>query len=292
MADTGKLQVTVLDAGGIPIKEKIDVMMRHQILSETKKATVNGAQKTIIAGLNNTTLPSIYLVEVDPPSYLPVQQFISLKQSGVTEMTVICPIDPKKIKSIDFPKFKQLSGDGQNLLSKSDKVFQFEGKTGTDLYGALDDVRRAGLLNILTKSQATPLSNQSNVLSFIKELRELRGDRFFAVASRELREETKNSISDGLFHEVSGALHHLPPQFQGFKDAGSFKTGEHHGNLQLTFFMKGEECVVDIDIDDAGGLEHVFQVVKNKFTGPTNPFVIHDILLRFQKLDPGYKFVV
>ena len=45
-------------------------------------------------------------------------------------------------------------------------------------------------------------------------------------------------------------------------------------------------------IDDAGGLEHIFQVVRNGFTEPANPFVIHDILLRFQKLDPGYKFVV
>jgi len=291
MADTGKLQITVLDAGGEPIKEKIDVMMRHQVLSLTLKATISVAQKTI-GGLNNTTLPSLYIVEVDPPSYLPVQQFISLKQSGTTEMTVVCPIDPKKIKSINFPKFKHLSDDGQALLTKSDKVFQFEGKTGAQLYDGLDDVRRAGLLNILAKAQATPLSNQTNVLSFIRELRELRGDRFFAVVSRELREETKNSIADGLFHEVSGALHPLPPQFSGFKDAGSFKTGERHGNLQLTFFLKGEECVVDIDIDDAGGLEHVFQVVKNKFTGPTNPFVIHDILLRFQKLDPGYRFVV
>src|SRR5258705_8822936 len=111
MADTGKLQVTVLDAGGTAIKEKIDVMMRHQSLSETRKATISGAQKTI-TGLPNT-LPAIYLVEVDPPSYLPVQQFISLKPSGVTEMTVVCPIDPKKIKGIDFPKFKGLPPDGQ-----------------------------------------------------------------------------------------------------------------------------------------------------------------------------------
>src|SRR5580765_8878405 len=107
MADTGKLQITVLDAGGETIKEKIDVMMRHQVLSLTLKATISVAQKTI-GGLNNTTLPSLYIVEVDPPSYLPVQQFISLKQSGTTEMTVVCPIDPKKIKSINFPKFKQL----------------------------------------------------------------------------------------------------------------------------------------------------------------------------------------
>jgi hypothetical protein len=291
MADNGKLQVEVLDASGAPIKEKVDVILRHQVLNQVTKATVNGAQKTVIAGLS-LQLPALYLVEIDPPSYLPVQQFVSLKMSGTTELTAVCPINPSKIKSIDFPKLKDLSGDARKVLDNSEKVFQFEGKKGDELYGALDNVRRAGLLNILAKTQTTPLSSNTNVLSFIQELRELRGDRFFAITSRQLREETKNSVSEGLFHEVSGALHHVPPQFPGFKDAGSFKTGEGHGNLQLTFFMKGEECVADIDIDDAAGLEHAFQVVRNKFSGPTNPFIIHDILLKFQKLDPGYRFVI
>jgi hypothetical protein len=293
MADSGKLQLEVVDAGGLPIKEKIDVVMRHQILSDIKKATINGAQKAIITGLNNTP-PAVYRVEVDPPSYFPVEQFVSLKPSGTTELTMVCPIDPKKIKRIDFPKFDALPDAAGQLLDKSERVFQFEGKKGKQLYDGLDDVRRAGLLNIIAKARATPLSNKTNVLSFVQELRELRGDRFFAFVSRELCEETKNSVGEGLFHKVNGALHKLPPQFVGeFKDAGSFKTGEGHGNLQLSFFTKGDECVVDVDIDDAGGLEHVFQVVRHRLTGiQTNPFIIHDILLAFQKLDPGYRFVV
>lgn len=292
MADNGKLQIDVLDAAGKPIKEKIDVMLRHQTLGQVKKATINGAQKTVITGLSSS-LPSGYRVEIDPPSYLPVEAFINIKMSGVTPMTVTCPIDPGKIKKIDFPKFNGLSTDAQRVLDNSEKVFKFEGKKGQQLYNELDDVRRAGFLNIMSKAQATPLSSQTNVLSLIRELRELRGDRFFAVVSRELREETINSIGDGLFRKVSGALHKLPPQFTDFTDAGSYKTGERHGNLQLTFFMKGDECVVDIDIDDAGGIGHVFQVLRNKFTGdPTNPFIIHDILLASQKLDPGYSFIV
>lgn len=292
MASSGKLQVEVLDATGKPIKEKIDVTLRHQVLSRTKKATVNGATKTVITGLDNAP-PAIYRVEIDPPSYLPVGQFVNLKPSGTTELSVMCPIDPGKIKKIEFPKFDGLPDDAQKVLSNSERVFKFEGKKGQELYGGFDDVRRAGFLNIITKAQATPLSGSANVLSFVQELRELRGDRFFASVSRELREETKNSVAEGLFHAVSGSLHHLPPAFNGFKDAGSFKTGENQGNLQLTFFLKDNECVVDIDIDDAGGLGHVFQVLRNKFTGsPTNPFVIHDILLAAQKLDPGYRFVV
>ena len=63
------------------------------------------------------------------------------------------------------------------------------------------------------------------------------------------------------------------------------------GNLQLTFFMNGNDCVADIDIDDANGFAHVFQVLRNKLSGePTHPYNIHEILIASQGLDPGYTF--
>ena len=57
--------------------------------------------------------------------------------------------------------------------------------------------------------------------------------------------------------------------------------------------MKGNDCVADIDIDDANGLEHVFQVLRNRLSGnPTHPYNIHEILVGYQHLDPGYTFQV
>jgi hypothetical protein len=53
------------------------------------------------------------------------------------------------------------------------------------------------------------------------------------------------------------------------------------------------DCVADIDIDDAAGIEHVFQVVKNKLSGnPTHPYNIHEILVGYQHNDPGYSFQI
>ena len=104
------------------------------------------------------------------------------------------------------------------------------------------------------------------------------------------RSETKNSAAAGLFHKVSGSLHTPPP---GFQPAESFKTSDKYGNLQLTFFTNGEKFKADIDIDDAGGLEHVFQVLRNKLSGkPTHPYNIHEVLVAHQHLDPGYTFAV
>ena len=56
--------------------------------------------------------------------------------------------------------------------------------------------------------------------------------------------------------------------------------------VKLRLDLGGDECVADIDIDDAGGLGHL-QVRRNTLTGrPTHPYDIH------QKLDPGYRFQV
>lgn len=108
---------------------------------------------------------------------------------------------------------------------------------------------------------------------------------------KELREETKNSVAEGLFDPADSSLHHPPA---GFTRAGSFKTPDHYGNLQLTFFMNDAgDCVADIDIDDAAGIEHVFQVLRNKLSGsPTHPYNIHEILVGFQHNDPGYSFQI
>ncbi len=283
------LQLALNDVYGAPLAEKVDIVLRHQVLNEVVKVSPNAANQINIKGLRGAP-QGLYRIELDPPSYQLVSQFVNLKASGITPLSITFPIDPKKVKKVNFPTFAKLAADLQTLLANSDKVLSFDGKTGKDLYDALDDIRRAGLLNIGAKTANTPLTNGRTVLSYIQKLSEIRGDRFFAAVPKELREETKNSVAQDLFHPVDGSLHHPPP---GFSPAGSFKTPDHYGNLQLTFFMNGDDCVADIDIDDAAGLEHVFQVLRNSLSGqPTHPYNIHEILVGFQHLDPGYTFVV
>jgi hypothetical protein len=211
-----------------------------------------------------------------------------MKASGITTLDLTFPIDPSKVKKVNFPAYSKLPEDLKRLLENSGNVLSFEGKKGKALYDALDDIRKAGLLNIAAKTGHKPLTGGKTVLPLMQELKEIRGDRFFAAVPKELREDTKNSVAEGLFHPAPSTLHHPPA---GFSDAGSFKTEDHYGNLQLTFFMKGNDCVADIDIDDAAGLEHVFQVLRNKLSGkPTHPYNIHEILVGYQHLDPGYTF--
>jgi hypothetical protein len=291
MAQTGKLKLELVDVFGKRLKENVDIFMSNLHLDHKPVLRSVDASKIINISDLHSGSQGIYQISIDPPSYHPVGRFVTVQTSGVTEVSFPFPVDISKIVSVTFPTFPNLVKDLRTLLTNSPNVLGFENNTGDTLYQALDDIRRGGVMNIARKSLATRLSNGKSVLSLIKEIRELRGDRFFAFVEKELREEVKNSVNTGLFHKVDGRMHDLPPQFAGFVDADSFKTDDHFGNLQVTFFKKGEEFVADIDIDDAGGLAHIFQVLRNHFTGnPTHPYNIHQILLRHQHLDPGYRF--
>ena len=293
MAQNGKLKLELVDVYGKRLQEKVDISLRHTRLSQSLFVKNQDASKLIqISGLF-TSVEGPYQISIDPPSYHHVTQFLNVKTSGVTDKQIIFPVDASKVVSVNFPKFAGLTKEMRTVLTNSSNVLGFENKTGSALYDAIsvDDIKLAGLLNIGCKTTATVFADGANVLSLVKELRQIRGDRFFAMVDRLLREETVNSLSSGLFHRVSGSLHKVPPDFVGFVPADSFKTDDHFGNLQLTFFQKGDEFVADIDIDDANGIQHVFQVLRNHFTGePTHPYNIHEILVAHQHLDPKYTF--
>jgi hypothetical protein len=293
MAQNGKLRLELVDVYGKRLQEKVDISLRHTKLSQSLFFKSRDASKPIqISGLF-TSVEGPYQISVDPPSYHHVTQFLNVRTSGVTDKQIAFPVDASKVVGVNFPKYAGLTKEMRAVLANSPGVLGFGNRTGAELYGAIgvDDVKLAGLLNVACKTTATVFADGANVLSLVRELRQVRGDRFFAVVDRLLREETVNSLSSGLFHRVSGSQHKLPPEFAGFQPADSFKTDDHFGNLQLTFFQKGDEFVADIDIDDANGVQHVFQVLRNHFSGePTHPYNIHEILVAHQHLDPRYTF--
>jgi hypothetical protein len=289
-ARQGQLRLELVDVYGTRLNQNVDILLSHLQLSDRQIVRGISSSSIILIRDLHGAPQGVYRVEVDPPAYLPVSQFVNLNASGVTDLRLTFPVDTHKIERVEFPSFQNLPEPVQQLLERSSSLLAFEGTSGAALFAALDDIRRAGLLNIAAKAQSALLANGKTVFAQVQQLLEVRGDRFFARVPKELREETKNSVDAGLFHAVDGSLHHPP---SGYTSAGSFKTEDRYGNLQLSFFLNGSDCVTDIDIDDAAGLEHVFQVVRNSITGrPTHPFNIHEILVFHQKIDPGYRFVV
>jgi hypothetical protein len=278
----GKLQLELVDVYGKRVEEKVSIHFRNSTIRHYAAFEVDASRKVLITGLYASP-DGHYWIQVN--SYLPVGRFVNIRSGETTDHRMTLPINSLRVERADFPKFEILPEHLQSVLKNSDKVLSFEGRMGEELYRALDDLRKANLLNIAAKARSTPLSSGETIFSYIQELRELRSDRVFAVALKDLLEQTKNGVAEDLFRSVSGTLHHPPA---GFTIAGSFKTKDYYGALQLTFFLKGDTCIVDIDIDDGMGMGHVFQALRDTFNPVVSPFDIHELLMAHQAVDPGY----
>jgi hypothetical protein len=286
MADQdGTLTLAVTDVYQQNIQEKVTVLLKNQALEDNRFYQNQDASQGAVQLDKLFRAPQgLYLIEVDAPSYQSVAQFITIPAGGGAGLNIWLPVNPARVTSLTRPDAADLQPDLLKLLNEAN-IPSFPGAKGAQLYSALDDLSCAALLNLVAKARNTVLSGGKPALSYLGTLVELHQDRLFASITPELPAVCARS---GNLHAVPDDLHQPAP---GFQHAGSYKTFDHYGNLQLTFSNKANtnEWMLDMDIDDAQGLEHVFQVVRNAVTGePTHPYNIHEILVRFQTLDPGY----
>ena len=157
-------------------------------------------------------------------------------------------------------------------------------------YAGLSDCQKAGLLNLCAKMQSQEVNGGQKAFDFVERITEIKPARLFVIVRGGLLELVR-SFYEG-FHPVPGALHEFPTGWTRVEPSGSFKTFDRSGNLQLTFAQNAQGAfLADTDIDDHQGVEHAFDVLSHTFTGKdTNPYDIHQILVFFQGIDPGYDF--
>jgi len=239
----------------------------------TFRSTRHVQRKLILQGLPASSL-TLYRLTVIPERYRPRSVFISLAPDRIAEMHLAFPVNPSQVRGINAPDYENLPYALRRIVAKS-------------FYSALGPKLKACLLNIAAKAGATMLDDGTTCLDHLCNLREIRQDRLIASASPALVEEVGCSR---LFQPASPLLHKPP---DGYQRASSYKTKDRFGNLQLTFFRNktgGADWLADIDIDEASGLEHFFEVIRNSVRGPTNPYDVREVLIAAQGLDPGYGF--
>lgn len=291
MDGKGNLILDFLDVYGERPDDKVDVTLKHQVLSQSVQVKDHPTTKRLRITDLDCTQGGIFILQAFPARHRPVSRFVRVLEDKTLQQNLPLPVDASRVTGIDPPEYDSLGADLKAVLEAS-IVEGDEDKRGAELYSSLDDVQKAGMLNIYAKMKVTKFVDGRDTFSYVTGFKRILADRFFAKVAKELRDEVRNSLPNKLFAEVSGALHTPPPNFIS---ADSFKTPDLYGNLQLTFFSNPAtlEFISDTDIDDAAGVEHIFQVLRPILTGKhTNPYDIHEILLEFQKIDPGYKLVI
>jgi hypothetical protein len=288
------LELELTNAGGNDLNDFVRIELFNATSSSHTQNNARVQRNITVNGIEADGAGSVYKLVLTPSNYRLVQFFITLADGHTLAKKVAFPVDPARVVDIQAPTFGGLSPRVQTLLAQSEiPRFQATGGgflQGNDLYQALDTASKlkACLLNITAKSAATPLRDGTTCVDHYNSMIRMEQDRLFIRIDPALMEEVENSP---LFHSVSAALHEPVP---GYTVTESFKTLDRYGNLQLTFQRHGTtggDYLADVDIDDAQGIEHLFQVLRNSISGPTNPYDIHDILVMDQQLDPGYSFL-
>jgi hypothetical protein len=282
------LLVRVRDAARRPLDDPMDV---HLVTSSSDR-TVSIASS--VAGNATVRFKDLidgqpYVVKVFPLRHRPVAQFaIPGSDDDPPVVQMYTPLHPERVRSVVFPEYPALIPELRHVLERS--TVEGVAGQGQALYGALNDTQKAGLFNLFAKMSSLGFGEARTIWSFVDRLTRVRADRLFADVDPALRDLVKGAVAANRFREVSGSLHTPPP---GFLPAGSFKTEEQFGNLQLTFFVSSAAPLtfkVDADIDDAAGLGHAFQVLRNWVTsGTTHPYDIHQILVFRQEVALPYE---
>ena len=205
-------------------------------------------------------------------------------------------VDPKKVESITAPSFAQLSSrqraflEGAAMLDVQQGDRDLVGLSGSALYDALGPLRKACLLNVLTKARH---GSSDGCGRFIRTPLVLRQDRCFCVVDDGMEDLLERS---GRFVTAPDALHKPLPGYRMLKR--SYKSKDSHANLQVTFMQHRETgtFAADIDIDEASGFRHGLEVIRNKLRNQrTNPYLVRELLLLRtpvgKSLDPKYRFV-
>jgi hypothetical protein len=280
--NTGRVILELKDAYGEFISDDVELRFRNlklHSLDFLKNGHLTGAAFPLDG------IPAFptgnWQVDILTKKYRFKSVFVDLPSNGEFPIKETFFVNPAKVKPI-FPTSADINRDVQwealrNVLQSS-----------TIVYAELSDSQKAGLLNLFAKMNH---ESADNAWSDVSTVFDVKPARIFATVKRQLWEKVKSRPQRFHLEPDNGSMHVFGGGWTRLVEAASFKTPDRMGNLQLTFADDADQnLAVDADLDDHQGLQHAFDVIKHKFSGDTNPYDIHDVLVKFHGIDPGYHF--
>jgi hypothetical protein len=163
-------------------------------------------------------------------------------------------------------------------------------------WDALDKRNRATVLNLSAKMFNDQLRNGDSLISNVENIEQKMLDkdhreRIYAIVNGDLLGAFRKFPER--YKSVSGSLHKFFDDWIAVNQQNSFKSRNNAGNIQFTLDTNSTGgSLADIDLDDHTGIKHAADVLKHKITGAnTNPYDLHQILIYFQGIDPGYRLL-
>ncbi|MEZ5403549.1 MAG: hypothetical protein R2729_27970 [Bryobacteraceae bacterium] len=273
------------DVHGEFIDDSVRVEIRNRVLDSEKMAIDTNTKKKAAPIKNVAAFPQgLAEVTIKPDRYRMTSLFVNVPAGSPLTVPVTLFVNPSKAEPT-FPTITKLPDDLRQLL----KASKFDAAD----WNKMDPLDKAGLMNICAKARTIALDGGRTIADAFRKIIQKKPARIHTVVDPDLYVAVQ--ALPQVFDGVNGALHEFPDGWKRLEADSSFKTRDRAGVLQLTFARdtSGEDLwMVDADIDDHSGIEHAFDVVRHHITGTdTNPYDIHQILILFQGLDPGYRLL-
>ena len=297
----GSLTIAVTDARGGALSGKLHIEIDPHVQAgggDAMEVTFNVAGHTSfeISNISCLDVGTLYALRLNADGFKPYAFFQLMKpgRNLPSEARVRLMANPKDVAGINAAAFADLPPNFRRGLERAVTIElaaedrDLVGLHGAALYAAMGPMRKASLLNLVAKGRH---GSADRIASFVRSPAILRQDRCFAEVDPALHEKLARS---GTFKSAPATLHMPPP---GFELMNSFKSRDAHANLQVTFMRKIDSDIIwaDIDIDEASGFEHGFEVIRNAVVdGRTNPYLVRELLLLSnddEPIDPGYDLV-
>jgi hypothetical protein len=301
------LKLPITDVLNEPIAGAMNVSLQPEpgspggFAMSTGDVDLGGSTELVVGDVECRGGPgTLYRVAVNAANYKTYSFFQMMMEDRVNKSPdnqIRLVVNPGKVKDITAPAFAKLAPKLQAYLEGAAPIAleaedrDLVGAKGETLYNQLGALRKAAILNLIAKARhATAggafrfLENQTLLL--------VRQDRFFTT----IHPDIEAFLTDNQKFKSASDILHEP--LRGYERRGSFKSKDSHANLQISLMRNATtgEMAADVDIDEAAGFQHSIEVIRNKFRGRTNPYLVRDLLILSDveelTLDPGYRFVL
>src|SRR5215510_14766236 len=147
MDGKGNLVLDFLDVYGERPDDRVDVTLKHQVLSQSANFPNQATSKRLRVKELDSTQGGTFILQTFPLRRRPTSRFVRVLEDKTVQQSIVLPVDASRVTRIEAPGYDSLGDDLKAILTIS-SVEGDEDKRGADLYKALDDVQKAGMLNI------------------------------------------------------------------------------------------------------------------------------------------------
>jgi hypothetical protein len=291
------LALTITDLPGQPPQDHLAISFLAGATRVEARFPPLPDSRFVLEGIPCRGAGQVFEVRIESTRFRPYRFFQMLREGSANtpaDNEIRLAVQPHKVKSILAPPYLDLPETPARLLASAAMTtlapedLPWRGLRGGALWDALSSLQRACLLNLCAKAAHPSAGACAGYLSALLLARQ---DRCYAAVHPGLPAFLRASPR---FQSAPGSLHVPLP---GYLLEDSFKSRDPFANLQLTFMRHRATgaLAADLDIDEASGVQHGFEVIRNRATKRrTNPYLVRELLLLAggdeRTIDPGYRF--